>query len=250
MGYAKNMLGVLVLCLAAALGLMAVSASGAQAQAGWLVNGAFINSTRTVDGTIHPLKATAPTERHMLLSGTALGGKVKILCEELTVDDGLLFANEKAEGLAIFLFSTCPVLLNEIVVHVCEILQPITMHVKFHAILHNSLTYLLFEPGTTGQPFVKIKFPNEECPLFPERELAGSWVVQCLSEALKTMEEATGKPDLCLSDLVHHLISEAPNQKLFGSDGLTFASNAAKLEGILDLLMSGADSGKTWAVHI
>ncbi len=250
MSKAKKGLRVFGVCLAVSFGLMAVSAAGAQAQTGWLINGAFITATKGIHGAIHPLNKVAPVEKHLVLSTETLGAKVKILCENLVVDDGLIFATEKAEGLATLLFSTCQTFLNGALASVCKPTEPITSHVKAHAILHNSLTYLLFEPGTAGQPFAKIKFSNEECLLGPERTVGGSFVVECLAEDLKSMEEATGKPDLCLSDLVHHLIREAPNQKLFGSDGLSFNASPAKLEGIVDLLLSAPETGKTWAVHI
>lgn len=251
MSYAKKGLRVFGVCLVAALGLMAVSAAGAQAQTGWLVGGAFINSTRTINASIHPLNATAPVEKHLVLVTTTLGANVKILCENLTVDDGLLFNNEKAEGLAELLFSTCQTFLNGSLSGICKPKEAILAKVKFHAILHNSLTYLLFEPHEAGKPFATLEFPNEECLLSPKREVKGDVVVECLTEDLKSMEEASGKPDLCLSDLVNHLIREAPNQKLFNeTGGLTFNGAAAKLEGIALVFMTGTDSGKTWACHI
>ncbi len=248
MSYAKKGLRVFGVCLVAALGLMAVSAAGAQAQTGWLESGAFITATKTVTATIHPLNATAPVEKHLVLSTTTLGANVKLLCENLALDDGLLFANEKAEGLATLLFTTCQTFLNGALSAVCKPSEPITAGVKFHAILHNALTYLLFEPEVAGTPFVKIKFPNEECLLSPERSVAGEVVVECLTEDLKSMEEASGKPDLCLSDLKNHLIREVANQKLFGEKvGLTFNGAAAKLEGIAKVSLT---SGNTWACHI
>ncbi len=248
MSYRKEGLRVFGVCLAAVLGLMAVSAAGAQAQTGWLESGAFITATKTINATIHPLKATAPVEKHMLLSTTTLGANVKILCENLAVDDGLIFANEKAEGLASLLFSACQTFLNGALSAVCKPTEPITVGVKFHALLHNALTYLLFEPEVAGTPFVKIKFPNEECLISPERSISGSFVVECLTEDLKSMEEASGKPDLCLSDLTNHLIREVANQKLFGEkEGLTFNGAVAKLEGIAKVFLI---SGNKWAVHI
>jgi hypothetical protein len=246
MSYSKHGVKVLGLSLIAALGLMAVSAAGAQAQTGWLVGGAFIGATQGVEGEIHPLNAT---EKHLVLSGEALGAKVKILCKALAVDDGLLFANEAAEGLATLLYSTCETFLNGSLSAVCKPAEPITANVKFKAILHNSLTYLLFEPDNSTV-FTNLKFPNAGCLLKPERPIAGSFVVECLTEELKTMTEDPEKRDLCLTDLVNHLIKEASPQSLFGTDGLTFAGKPATLEGIAKVFLSGANKGGTWAVHI
>jgi hypothetical protein len=258
MSNAKNVLKVFGICLAAALGLMAVSAVGVQAQTkGWLVNGVYITATKTIEAEIHPLKATAPVERHVVLSGEALKTKVEILCEKLVVDDGLIFGEaankEKTEGLATLLFSSCTTIFSGDFISIpCKPKEPIAASVLVRAILHNALTYLLFEPDGVGKPFVNIEFTGE-CILAPEREVAGSLVAECLTEDLKSMEEASGKPDLCLSDLVNHLIREAPSQTLFGAnEGLTFAGKAAKLEGIASVKIAkgDADSGKTWGCHI
>jgi hypothetical protein len=257
MSNAKNVLKVFGICLAAALGLMAISAVGAQAQTkGWLVNGVYITATKAIEAEIHPLKATAPVERHVLLKGEALKNKVEILCENLAVDDGLIFGEatnrENTEGLATLLFTTCQTFLGGVLSKACQPIEPITANVLFRAILHNSLTYLLFEPDGAGKPFVSIGFPTI-CILAPSQDVAGSLVAECLTEDLKSMEEASGKPDLCLSDLVNHLIREAPSQTLFGAnEGLTFAGKAAKLEGIVlvKIAKGDADSGKTWGCHI
>jgi hypothetical protein len=255
MSHTKNVLKVFGICLAAVFGLMAVSAAGAQAQTGWLVNGAFITATKTIEAEIHPLKATAPEERHMVLTGEALKSKVSKLCEKLVVDDGLLFgeaANRaNTEGLAKLLFSNCKTFLNGVESAVCKPVEPITAEVLFRAILHNSLTYILFEPEP-GKPLVTIQL-TAPCVLAPGQDVAGTVVMECLTEKLESMEEAAGKPDLCLSDLVNHLLREAPNQKLFGAnEGLTFGGKAAKLEGIIlvKIAKTDADSGKTWACHI
>jgi hypothetical protein len=244
MSYSKHGVKVLGLSLIAALGLMAVSAAGAQAQTGWLVGGAFIGATQGVEGEIHPLNAT---EKHLVLSGEALGAKVKILCKALAVDDGLLFANEAAEGLATFLYSTCETFLNGSPSSNCKPKEPLTSTVKFKAILHNSLTYLLIEPDS-GVVLLPVPFPNPLCLLKPSRDVAGSVVMECLTEELKTMTEDPEKRDLCLTDLVNHLIKEASPQSLFGTDGLTFAGKPATLEGIVNLFLPGKAS--TWAVHI
>jgi hypothetical protein len=238
MSYSKHV-KALGLCLVAALGLMAFSAAGAQAQTkGWLVNKAFISGTQGVEGTAH----TDAT-----LVGEALGAKVKILCKVATIDDGLLFANEAAEGLATLLYSTCETFLNGALSTVCKPKESITASVKAKAILDNSLTYILFEPDNKSV-FVEIEFPNASCLLKPSRPVAGSVVVECLTEELKTMTEDPGKRDLCLTDLTNHLIKEAPVQSLFGTDGLTFAGKPAVLEGVSSVFLPGKSG--TWGVHI
>jgi len=254
MSCSKHGVKALGLSLIAALGLMALSAAGAQGQTiGWLVNQAFINANQTIEAEIHPLKATAPVEKHLVLDGTALGATVKILCENLVVDGGVLFGEvankEKSEGLATnLLFSNCQTFLEGKLSEECKPTEAIKAPVKFRAILDNSLTYILFEPDEAGKPFATILFPNSLCLLKPSRIVSGSVVVECLTEDLKTMTEDPTHRDLCLTDLTNHLIKEASPQSLFGTDGLTFAGNPANLLGIAKVFLPG--KANTWAVHI
>jgi len=233
------------LCLVAALGLMAFSAAGAQAQNGWLApGGTFITGNTAVTGSLHT---------DVLLHGEALGAKVLILCKKLVVDAGLLLnTTAPPEGTATLLFSECETSIDGGVTIStdCKPTEPITAKVRAKAILHNSLTYLLFEPEEAGKPFTTILFGNALCLLKPSRPVAGSVVVECLTEDLKTMTEDPSKRDLCLTDLVNHLIQEAPTQSLFGTDGLTFAGKPASLLGIANVVLGAPNAGKTWAVHI
>ena len=137
MSHSKHVLRGLCLGMLAALGLMAFVAAGAQAQTGWLLSKAFIKETTTIDAGIHPLKAE-DKELHLVLdSELPATGPIKILCEQLTTDDGLLFASEKAEGLIILLFSVCKTEIKEKINAACKPKEAIEAEVKFHAILHS-----------------------------------------------------------------------------------------------------------------
>jgi hypothetical protein len=248
MSYAKHGLRAFGLCLLAALCLMALGAAGAQAEVGWLVNGAFI-TTKTA---IHAVKHA---EKDPILLVPALGAA--ILCSTLSSDDGLLFTQAekpgKTEGLITLLFTTCNSKQNGSPVPACNPAEPITAQVRFHLFLHEpngvKLTYILFEPDTVGQPFTTLKF-SEECAWGEEAPIGGSFVAECLSEELKKMSEISGTPDLCLTDMVHHLIQEAPSQKSLFGDGLTFGSLPMQLDGIISLSLSAPNEGKTWGGHI
>jgi len=256
MSYTKNGLRALGVCLVAALGLMAFSAAAAQAQTGWLVNKAFITSTQKMNATIHPLPLSG--FKHTELLAEPLGTKMEILCGVLAVDDGLIFANEKAEGLAaILLFTDCRTYLFIAGVltesKVCKPDEPIEGKVKARAFLHlkkpngesgDKKTYLLFEPEVLGGDLAVIKFPNEECVFNPSLLVSGTLVAECLNEKL---EKNTALTDYCLEDLVHHLIQEAPNQKELFGDGMLVGNRPAALDGIADVTHSEL---KTWAVHI
>ena len=255
MNYSKNGFRVLGAPLVAVLGLIAFSATAAQAQSGWLVGGNFITNTEKVNAAIHQLPKTLV--KHIVILGEPLGTKVEVLCEVLAVDDGLLFANEKAEGSATLLFTKCAIFIFEggkfKEAKVCAPSEPIVGEVKFHAFLHlkspngetgDKKTYLLFEPAVAGGVFMRIKIPNPECAFSPELTVTGNVVAECLNESL---EKNGSLNDYCLKDLVHHLIQEAPNQKTLFGDGLNLAGRPANLDGIVDVTQS---EGKQWAVHI
>ncbi len=246
MGCRKNVLRALGPCLVVALGLAAFSVSGAQAQTGWLVGGAFITKTETINAAIHPLASTGT--KHIVLLGERFGVKFQEICGKVTTDDGLLFANEVGQGLAGLLFTECHTFfhIGEKFEEskICQISEPTKFETKFHPILHSKKTYLLFEPEKAGGNFAEIQFPNEECIFNPFGSVAGTFVVECLNEKL---EKNTGETDYCLQSLLHHLIQEAPNQKVLFGDGLTFGGNPASLDGIFDLTQNGISS---WAVHI
>jgi hypothetical protein len=267
MSQSKQGLRALCLGLLAALGLMAFVAASAQAQTGWLLNKAFITQTKTIKAVVHPL---ADGKKHAVLETELPGvGKVEILCETLVTDDGLLFANEKAEGLVTFLYTSCTTIINGVVRASCKPPEPITVGAKFHAILHtvspivggkegthDNKTYLLFEPEEVGKPFLILNL-GLLCPIGEELPITGEFVEECLNEKL---EKNTSLTDYCLEDLVHHLIQEAPH-KLFTLTGklpkeekwdeLLVEGHPASLLGISDVTLSEAsDAGLTWGVHI
>jgi hypothetical protein len=268
MSHSKHVLRGLCLGLLAALGLIAFVAASAQAQTGWLLNKAFIKETTTIDAGIHPLKAE-DKELHLVLETELPAvGLIKLLCEKLVTDDGLLFAGEKAEGSLTLLLTVCKTEIKEKVSAACKPKEPIEVKVKFRAILHtvnpivggkegthDGKTYLLFEPGETGKPFTTLHF-SEECAFGETIVISGDFVTECLNESL---EKNISTTDYCLSDFTHHLIQEAPH-KLFTLNGklpkeekwdeLLFEGHLASLLGIVDTLLSEKDKGLTWAVHI
>jgi hypothetical protein len=260
--------GLATLCtgLLAALCLMASFAASAQALTGWLLSKTFITQTKRIEAVIHPL---AGGTKHVGLEAEFSGiGKLEYLCETLTSDDGLIFANERAEGVIALLYSKCKVFVKGVENSGCRPEEPITLNAKFHAILHmvspivggkegthDNKTYLLFEPEA-GKPFGVIR-PGELCFIMAELPVTGELTVECLNEKLEKNSSLT---DYCLEDMVHHLIQEAPH-KLFTLadtlpeeekwDELLIGGHLASLLGITDLRLSDAsDAGLTWAVHI
>ncbi len=246
MSHSKLGLKALGLSVLAALGLMAMIASAAQAQTGWLVNKAFITANTPITGTLH-------TGEAVLLSTIGTPEKaIEVLCETVSSEQGNIFSGEKAEGLIVLKFTKCRTLISKVVSAPCKPKEPIIAAAKFHAILHTTgdkKTYLLFEPDVAGKPFVTIEF-GEECS-FGATAVSGELVAECLNEKL---EKNTATTDYCLEDLTNHILQEVTTKKLFPLEGkagsfdeLLFGSRPAALDGLAKAFIT---AGGTWAVHI
>jgi hypothetical protein len=238
--YRRSALGM---CLVAALGLMAVTATGAQAVEGWLVEGASALDRTPIHAAIHPLKATG--KKHIVFLVPAQ--RLEILCSELFSDDGLLIQNTLL--LIKLSLKGCETFSNEKAVPLCNPVGSIDLIFLGHLFLHGELkksTYILFEPDIWSE-FGTIFF-NESCALAKTEPVTGSFVAECLNEKLQTNGE-TGL-DNCLQELVHHLIQQAP-EKLFEKDVLRIGGSQALIDGIFDFLLSGEkNKGKTWSGHV
>jgi hypothetical protein len=226
----KHGLKALGLCLVAALSVMAITAAGAQAKGDWRVEGTNTIATKTVTAT----------PEDMTLDSTVGGAKVKILCNTLTLTDGLLFVGGAA--LAKLEFSTCETYLNLVRSAVCDPKNPpITATVKALLILDtavpsNTLTYILFSPDDGTLKFTTIEF-DEECSLPEKLEVTGHLVAEC-SDALCTASQNT------------HLIKQVTPASLFPNDVLKFGQNSAELLGGAVLKLSGGDLNKPWSAEM
>jgi len=250
----------------AALGVMAFAATSAQAQTGWLLNGAFITVNKSFEGKIHPL---ADGKKHAVLLTTigATNTPIDILCETLTVATGTLVAGAAAETTGELKFTNCATFLNHSATASipCKPQEPIVATGKGHAILHTSKeaedkgdgkTYLLFEPKEKGGNFSVIKLGpavENECSVGTSITVSGELVAECLNEKL---EKNTAETDYCLADMTNHLLQEAP-KKLFLLEGtipsekkydeLKFGTREVSLDGIASANDVG---GGTLGVHI
>jgi hypothetical protein len=267
MNHSRHGCRALVLVIFAALGVIAFAATSAQAQTGWLLNKAFITATKEISGVIHPLADGKKHASLLTMIGPGAGVPIEILCETLTTDDGLLFANEKAEGRITLLYTKCSTFLNngKTASSACKPEEPIVAQTKFHAILHTSKeeadkgdgkTYLLFEPEVKGGTFTIFGLGSkieDECLISEKISISGELVEECLNEKL---EKNISTTDYCLADMTNHLLQEAP-KKLFLLEGtkpeekrydeLKFGTRGASLDGIISISDVG---GGTFAVHI
>lgn len=226
----------LLVCLIAAAGLMAVTATGAQAKGDWRIEG--VNTASTVEFTVEK----DGTRDFKLLSTTG-AVDVEILCQGIAVDDGLLFPPTKTESgnaLAVFLFSQCKTFIAGSESPPCKPAEPFVFKVKGLLIKHGKVSYILFEPdenGVFGTPTF-----GEECMLI-SAGVTGRFVV----------EDANGPLE---GEEVKHLLLPAPPALFTGqNEGGVVLPNAVMFFGIhpaaIDLSiwfkLSGANAGKKWS---
>jgi hypothetical protein len=232
----KNGFKALGLCLIAVLGLMGITAVGAQAKGDWRIEGA--NTATTAEFT----SEKDGTKDFTILTGTG-GTEIEVLCQELTTDDGLLLAPTKTEsgkGLVTLLFKGCKTFLNGSLSEACKPIEPIVAKLKFLLVLHNKTTYLLLEPDV-GTTFAAIKF-EAGCAL-PEIVITGSLAYEDGNEPFE-------------NESVKRLMLGVP-APLFGgqTEGgttlpnarLLFGVNSVKLEGSIWWKLAGANLGKKWS---
>jgi hypothetical protein len=246
------------LCFVAALGLVALVASSASAT--WLVEGATVVE-KEVTAEVHPLKNG---EKHVVVLVPAK--ELEQLCEKVTTSGGKIYNGTLL--LATLEFTKCKTFQKGKESPGCKPKEPIVTKIRAHLILHpaSELTWLLVEPdlknakgeeiAPPGSKFTTIEYNEETCAL-PNSEIKGEIVHECLTEDLKTMEEALNKPDLCLSELVNHLTQEVPGaqRSLFGITAekeLKYGANPMFIDGILKwfLVEGGAATGKRWSGHV
>jgi hypothetical protein len=235
MSHKASRLRSLGLSLIAALGLVAFTASSAQALGNWRIEGANINATKEFEAEkdSNGFKFLVPTLN------------IEVFCENLATDDGLIFAGVKAgEGLVEFLFTTCSVnQLSPLTALPCTV-SNITAKAKFSLILHKKANYLFVEPEAGGE-FGKVKFSGIECTLAAEYALGGEFILQ------------DGLSGDFATELIKHLVEEAP-QALFNGQleegiilpfaRLTLGSKAiVTLDGSAWLKLKTPNNNKNWS---
>lgn len=207
-----------------ALSSIALMAGGAQAN--WKVGGAELKANETIAGSSH-------TEGILLVPAQSL----EIRCKTKSLH-GQLTAS--AFGFTVtFLVSICITFQKGKEVAGCKPAEPIVVAAKGKLILHNSLSYLLFEPAAGGV-FTTVFFNPAKCALAEENEISGTFVAECISGELKTGAK------LCEAEAVSHYFQQAP-AALFPSDTMKFGENPMTIDGIDKVELSGANKGKLWS---
>ena len=236
-GVSTKHLGTLGLCLMAALSLMAF-AGATQASALWLENGATIAANLPGSVEIVGLEAAQSVAHIVFLVPNK---ELELLCKKITSENGILQTGTVLAKGTLNL-TECKNFQKKVESKGCTPSQPIVMKILIHLILHNTLTYFLFEPES-GTKFTTMDYNEETCAL-PDADFTGTFVTECLGEKYEL--HATTKVDYCLQELVNHLITEA-SHALFPSDGLKYGANEMLLDGVLNVFLN---TKLKWSGHV
>jgi hypothetical protein len=205
------------------LGLMAISASGAQAGM-WMVNGANVGVgvklAVEIGVEIEPLGELK--EKHVVLLTTSGGNNVEILCPEIKNVKGVVELEVITGTLNV---NGCLTFINKKREANCDPLnQPVAAGGKITAVLHpvGGTGYGLAEGTNAGGAFLTFKFNEELCiALPPAVNVTGKlWIEDC-----------NGKFS---TELPSHLIQEGktPAKEL---GGLFFGTNKASIDGSVNI---------------
>jgi len=223
MSYARRGLRALGVSILAALGLMAVTAGGAQASGTFLIAGlaAPWSNVPIVGEADAPL---ANQNRFWILNLN-----IEVYCHEAAVG-GTISSN--GHGHAEIKFTTCLVhpvnSSGELILEPCQLDSSILGKTLVLVILHNSKPYLLFSP-LEGK-FLFHLTDTEPCPV-PVAGFSGSIVA------------TVSNPD---GDDVTKLISTKGTLALFTTDKLFYGKNEVHLDADFYISLSGGHQGLKW----
>lgn len=211
MNTARHRYGVLILSTAISLGLMALSASAAQA-ATWMVNGTNVTSDLSVGITATVEKLPGTEEKHIVLKSTIGGASFAMLCEKIEFRNAVMHAGGIAT--AEFWWSGCHLNVNGEEAAGCQPQEPIILSEKGET--EKEEGKLDEELETLGT----VEF-GEECALGEQITLSGIYWA----------EETNGEWEV---EKLAHTVREAMSVAL-SIGGLKLGANPAYLEGNIKL---------------
>lgn len=218
MNYRKQGLRALGLSILAALGLMAFTATAAQASGTFLVAG--LSGSWTAE-------ATGKGENILESYLQVLKLNLKLACHQISVTNAKI--SNAGHGTGTISFSSCLVTDNAGNEVDCTLHEPINANVLALVVLHNSKPYILFSP--TGANFAVVKSLGEFCTLPKEAAVTGSVVV------------SISNPD---GDDVTKLISTKNMLSLFTADKLFYGAHEGHLVADAEVALSGIHEGLKW----
>ena len=223
----------LILAIMTALGMMAFTAAGAQATElpGLSTLGSITIGPELKEASLHNVTGRQINAGSLLVKNRDL----KIECQSLHVEEGKI--NSKTDGAGKVTFLKCLSFSLSTGTHLkdCQFktLETITASALILPILHNNLTYLLFEPLVPGTPFTTVSYKEgTPCTLPLNNPVTGS--VTALVDALEAVKQLI-------------LFSEAI--QLLTGDKLAFGGNPAYIDGHAEIELLAPDAGQELGIH-
>jgi hypothetical protein len=229
--YGLKVLGVSLL---AALGLMAVTAVGAQAN--WEVEGAELKENAPAEFTNVGENTLVVEKQNFEIKCTT----VKTKKFELIAKSGTAEGEDEYSGCKTF----SPIGSGKESKLCNPINQPIILAIRVLLILHNGINYMLLEPRVAGGRFSKIEF-SELCALTESSELLGTSVDECGH----LNPPGTWLILDCANSQVLKLVRPAPIA-LFPLDVMRFGANPALPGGETSGILIGPFLGRPWGGRI
>lgn len=205
---------VVMLCL------VAFGASSAQAEGEWRINGAKLTGEEELVGLV------ADTVEHLFLVPSL---NLIIHCNSELWEGVVLLASGESHGT--HRYDGCRSTSGGKEQAKCN---PGSIEFKFKSLLllHNTKTYVLFEP-LKGESFGEIKIP-ENCSLAETSKVRGSYVMECV------------EPASCETEVIVRQMALA-STALFPSDVMKFGANALTMDGREITELNGVNIDKPWS---
>jgi len=235
----KHRLGLIGLCVTAALVLTAFAAASAQAKPEWMVNNTNVTSELKVELGIEIEPLGASKEIHVVLLSTALGTPIAILCSVAEAKNEVLLAGGVGDGE--ISFKTCQTSLNGVSSPPCKPAEPIVAKGRLLISLHEGKAYTLAEPASGSTKFTTINL-GEECSVGEEFDVTGQlWLEDCTKNGSGVCENKAE------TELLVHLVQEGkvPAEKL---GGLFFGANKASLDGSANIRLKDGGVSRTFSI--
>src|SRR6476469_6336932 len=261
----RTKLGLLGLC-AVVLGMMAMSASSAQAALSWLI----LNSAKTTATELKALLVGKKDSAHLSLHGEVGGFKIVVTCGTFTLNGVSLETGGKLTEGGKVVFGECGVYktapLTGDYMPKCSVKSPgaatgtvETNEGKGELVLHTFATHepgkvelkevlTKIEPkaGPTGN-FATLRFEGAECVLPEGNQVHGTLFAQVWEALVKEKKKPLPCDKNATKHQLEHLIVEGPLTALYVGGHSAKQLEVTKILGSAWILLAGAHKDLHWA---
>ncbi len=231
MNYRRQGLRALGLSILAVLGMMAFTATAAQAGGGeWLIETS--SGVKTTLKNLSGLESITGEQEGLFNRLYILKLNLLVKCKKTVVSEAHIVSSPLGHGKATISFSTCEVTDLSLNPVACTLQEPIVTKVLALLVKHNGAGYILFSPQV-GLKFALVKSSGEFCTLPKEAEVKGHVVAE-----------------IKVKDEVNNLISTKLTLTLFPNHTLEYGAHVAHLEADALISLNDVHKGKKWGYHL